>query len=358
LQPDVNIERFLTLALFFVVSIFYVFFWERLIQDGKRSTAIVEENRLAELMVEITRALSSSLNADQVLYSIVHRLRDALEAEECCIYRIDSRTGDAQMMMKASNPAERNISVDLERHPELKQASISRELRIVPDGKSAGLIAIPMLVNDSLLGLIEVRSARWRPIMAGSNVRFFEVISGAASNALRNAELFAEVERRAHTDFLTDLPNRQYFQTTLSVEMARAQRHNREVSLLMIDLDFLKAVNDRYGHPNGDIVIRGVAETIRWSCRESDFAARYGGEEFTVILPETPLSGAVQVAERIRERIAAAQFPGIGRITASIGVSNYPGNARTKDDLIHAADRALYVAKNAGRDRVAHIAET
>jgi diguanylate cyclase (GGDEF)-like protein len=275
----------------------------------------------------------------------VHRLRDALEAEECCIYRIDSRTGDAQMMMKASNPAERNISVDLERHPELKQASISRELRIVPDGKSAGLIAIPMLVNDSLLGLIEVRSARWRPIMAGSNVRFFEVISGAASNALRNAELFAEVERRAHTDFLTDLPNRQYFQTTLSVEMARAQRHNREVSLLMIDLDFLKAVNDRY-------------ETIRWSCRESDFAARYGGEEFTVILPETPLSGAVQVAERIRERIAAAQFPGIGRITASIGVSNYPGNARTKDDLIHAADRALYVAKNAGRDRVAHIAET
>jgi len=139
------------------------------------------------------------------------------------------------------------------------------------------------------------------------------------------------------------------------LELGRAQRHNRSLSLLIIDLDFLKEVNDRFGHPSGDMVIRTIAETIRSTCRESDFAARYGGEEFTAILPETPLNGAIQMAERVRERIAATQFPGIGSVTASIGISNYPVNAVNKEDLIRIADQALYVAKNQGRDRVAYF---
>jgi diguanylate cyclase (GGDEF)-like protein len=127
------------------------------------------------------------------------------------------------------------------------------------------------------------------------------------------------------------------------------------LSLLIIDLDFLKEVNDRFGHASGDIVIRTIAERIRFSCREIDFAARYGGEEFTVILSETPLAGAIQAAHRIGERISAEQLEGIGNITASIGVSNYPVNALSKEDLIRIADQALYIAKNAGRDRVAYF---
>jgi diguanylate cyclase (GGDEF)-like protein len=123
----------------------------------------------------------------------------------------------------------------------------------------------------------------------------------------------------------------------------------------MIDLDFLKSVNDRFGHPSGDLVIRTIADTIRTTCREIDFAARYGGEEFTVILPDTSVSGAVQAADRIRENIAAQQFPGIGSITASVGVSNYPVNALSKEDLIRVADQALYAAKKDGRDRVAYF---
>jgi diguanylate cyclase (GGDEF)-like protein len=102
-------------------------------------------------------------------------------------------------------------------------------------------------------------------------------------------------------------------------------------------------------------VIRSIAEIIRRALRDIDFAARYGGEEFTVILPETVLGAAVQVADRIRERIAAEPLPGIGTITASIGVSNYPVNALSKEDLIRVADQALYVAKNGGRDRVAYF---
>ena len=352
---DVNLEQFLTLALFFVVSIFYIFISERLTHDAKLSNAMMEENRIAEVMVEITRALSSSLNSDEVLFSIVSRLCEVLEAEECSIVRIDPKTAIAEIMVKSSDPAERNVVIELDQFPELKQAYATQRLLFVPDAKPLGIIAVPMIAHESVLGLIYVRSTKLAPFLSDANMRFFEVMASTAANALRNAQLFEEVEHRARTDFLTGLPNHRFFQATLSVELGRAQRHNHPLSLLIIDLDFLKEVNDRFGHPSGDMVIRTIAETIRNGCREIDFAARYGGEEFTVILPETPLSGAIQVADRIRERIASEQFPGIGTVTASIGVSNYPVNALSKEDLIRVADQALYIAKNGGRDRVAYF---
>ena len=354
-QLNVNIEQFLTLALFFVVAIFYVFLSKLLTDDARLSNTMLEENRIAEVMVEITRALSSSLNSDDVLFAIAYRLREVLEAEECSIVRIDPKTGVAQIMVKSSEPGDRNIDIDLEQYPALKQAYASRKLMFIPDARPCGLIAVPMVAQDSVLGLIYIRSTRLGPTLSEASVRFFEVMASTAANAFRNAQLFEEVVHRARTDFLTGLPNHRFFQTTLSIELGRAQRHNHALSLLIIDLDFLKEVNDRFGHPSGDIVIRTIAETIRSTCREIDFAARYGGEEFTVILPETPLNGAIQVADRIRERIAAQQFVGIGSITASVGVSSYPINALSKEDLIRVADQALYVAKNGGRDRVAYF---
>ncbi|PYS55097.1 MAG: hypothetical protein DMG13_05460 [Acidobacteria bacterium] len=355
LDLNLNVEQFLTMALFFVVSIFYVFLSERLTQDAVLSNTILEEKRIAEVIVEITRALSSSLNSDEVLFAIASRLRDVLIAQECSIVRVDAKTGTAQIMVRASNPADRNLEMDLARHPELKEACEGRKLLFVPDAKPVGLIAVPMISQDSVLGLIYIQGAELGPSLSESNARFFEVMASTAANALRNAQLFEEVEQRARTDFLTGLPNHRFFQTTLSIELGRAQRHNHPLSLLIIDLDFLKEVNDRFGHPSGDTVIRAIAETIRNNCRDIDFAARYGGEEFTVILPETPLAAAIQVADRIRERIGGENLPGIGHITASIGVSNYPVNALGKEDLIRVADQALYVAKNGGRDRVAYF---
>jgi diguanylate cyclase (GGDEF)-like protein len=354
-QLDINIEQFLTLALFFVVSIFYVFLSKLLTDDATLSNAMFEENRMAGVMVEITRALSSSLNSDDVLFAIAYRLREVLEAEECSIIRIDSKTGTAQIMVKSSEPGDHNIDIDLDQHPELKEAYETRKLIFIPDAQPCGIVAVPMVAQDSVLGLIYIRCTKLGTVLSETSVRFFEVMASTAANALRNAQLFEEVEHRARTDFLTGLPNHRFFQSTLSIELGRAQRHNHPLSLLIIDLDFLKEVNDRFGHPSGDIVIRTIAETIRSGCREIDFAARYGGEEFTVILPETPLAGAIQAADRIRERIAAQQFVGIGSITASIGVSNYPVNALSREDLIRVADQALYVAKNGGRDRVAYF---
>ena len=351
---DIDIERFLTLALFFVVAIFYVFLSERLTQDALMSQVMTEENRIAEVMVEMTRALSS-LNTDDVLYSIVSRLHEVFGTEECSIVRVDSKTGLAKVVVRVPRLEERNIPIDLNQHPELKQAYISRQFLFLPDAKPTAIMVVPMIAAELVLGLIYVRSSKLGPILSGANTRFFQVMASTAANALRNAQLFEEVEHRARTDFLTGLPNHRFFQTTLALELARAQRHDHPLSLLMIDLDFLKQVNDRFGHPSGDLVIRTIAATIRSGCREIDFAARYGGEEFTVILPETSLAGAIQVAERIRERIWAEEFPRIGNITASVGISSYPVNALTKEDLVRVADQALYVAKNGGRNRVAYF---
>src|SRR6266566_5423398 len=354
-QFDTDIERFLTLALFFVVAIFYVFLSERLTEDATISRTMTEENRIAEVMVEMTRALSSSLNTGEVLYSIVSRLPTVLEAEECSIVRVDSKTGSAKVVVKLPNLEQGDVALDLDLYPELNHAYISRQFVFLPDAKPTAVMVVPMIVAESVLGLIYVRSPKLGSILPHANIRFFEVMASTAANALRNAQLFEEVEHRARTDFLTGLPNHRFFQATLTVELGRAQRHNHPLSLLIIDLDFLKEVNDRFGHPSGDMVIRAIAETIRNNCRDIDFAARYGGEEFTVILPETALTGAIQVADRIRERIAVETLPGIGHITASIGVSNYPVNALGKEDLIRVADQALYVAKNGGRDRVAYF---
>jgi diguanylate cyclase (GGDEF)-like protein len=258
------------------------------------------------------------------------------------------------MMVRSSDPGSKNTLIDLSSTTELQEAYILRKM-VFRDEGDRSVVAVPMVAQDVVLGLIHVVGKNTGEPPSEATIRFFEVMASTAANALRNAQLFEEVEHRARTDFLTGLPNHRYFQSTLSAEMGRAQRHNHPLSLLIIDLDYLKIVNDRFGHPSGDMVIRTTAETIRSGCREFDFAARYGGEEFTVVLPETPLAGAIQVAERVREQIARVEFAGIGSISASIGVSNYPMNALTKEDLIRVADQALYVAKNGGRNRVAYF---
>jgi diguanylate cyclase (GGDEF)-like protein len=352
-QSTGDVEQFLTLALFFLVSVFYLFLSDRLKRDAQLSAIILEEKHRAEVMADITRSLS------EILYLIATRLCEVTGAAECSIVRMDPKAKNAEIVVKSAEPHVRNTAIDIEKFPEMVKAHQSQDVLFMPDVDRdrirQSVIAVPMLVQDVVMGLIHIKFDGARQTMSESDMRFLKVMAGTAANALRNAQLFEEMEHRARTDFLTGLPNHRFFQTQLSMEFGRAQRHNHPLSLLVIDLDFLKKVNDRFGHPSGDGVIRGVADCIRSTCREFDFAARYGGEEFTVILPETPLAGAIQAADRLRERISDLDFSGIGSVTASIGVSNYPVNALNKEDIIRVADQALYVAKNGGRDRVAYF---
>jgi len=182
-------------------------------------------------------------------------------------------------------------------------------------------------------------------------------LAAQASVALENARRHRLVERQAATDELTGLPNRRRFMRSLTGEIARAKRTGGVFSVIMLDLDDFKRVNDRFGHDAGDRALRVFADVLRKAMRETDVAARIGGEEFACLLPSSDEAGAHGLAERIRTDLAesAIALPD-GRemsITASLGIAAYPAAGKTAEALLRAADLALYRAKAEGKNRVA-----
>jgi len=150
--------------------------------------------------------------------------------------------------------------------------------------------------------------------------------------------------------------NRRTFNAQLHGRLREAQRYNRPLSLLLLDIDHFKKVNDTYGHPAGDAVLRSIAGLLQKQARETDIVARYGGEEMALILPETDTSGAQAIAERIRRAAASVTHPseqGAIQVTVSIGLATCPGSGESAEAIVEAADKALYRAKQGGRNRVA-----
>jgi diguanylate cyclase (GGDEF)-like protein len=180
------------------------------------------------------------------------------------------------------------------------------------------------------------------------------VIANQVAISMQNARMYELVEEQATTDGLTGLVNHRTFQERFSTMLGRADRHDLAVSLLLTDIDHFKKVNDTYGHPTGDEVLRRVAGILKASARKIDIVARYGGEEFAIVLDGTDREGARQLAERVRAEVEQQSFPsskGAFKATLSIGVSSYPDDAREKAELISRADQSLYAAKHGGRNR-------
>ena len=185
----------------------------------------------------------------------------------------------------------------------------------------------------------------------------FAYLAGQATLSIENVDLHETVQQQAVTDELTGLFNVRQFHVRLDNEIERAERFGTPLSLVMLDIDKFKSVNDTYGHQQGDRVLVEVARVLRRLSRDVDLPARYGGEEMAVLLPQTDLAGAEQGAERMRAAIENMQIPrldggGLLPITASFGVASYPAQAAGKTALIAAADAALYRAKRGGRNRV------
>jgi diguanylate cyclase len=173
---------------------------------------------------------------------------------------------------------------------------------------------------------------------------------------------FEQVKTEAFVDFLTGIPNRKAFDSTLSACVSEAPSGDKDLSLLLIDIDNFKKFNDEFGHLTGDEVLKFVARKIKEMVKGGDFLARFGGEEFVVILPQTPLAGATAVAEHIRNFFAAtplmatSEARNLGIIAVSVGVARYrPGES--SEEFIHRADHALYTAKKAGKNRVITVSD-
>lgn len=187
------------------------------------------------------------------------------------------------------------------------------------------------------------------PVTTGGEVGYLTEVFNDMVARLRESR--TELERLSVTDPLTGLFNRLRMMEVLENEVRRSRRLHHRFAVVMGDVDSFKRYNDDYGHPAGDVVLKRVATIMREACRDVDFVARYGGEEFLIMMPETEIDGATEVAERIRKKIAAERLPA-GKITLSLGVSAFPIHGDAPDQLIAEADSALYQAKRAGGDRV------
>lgn len=221
------------------------------------------------------------------------------------------------------------------------------------------LLCLPLVRRNFVTGML-VFGVKQPEAFSAYEIKLFEVLAVQAAVSLENAYVHAHMEKMATTDGLTGCYNHRYFQEWLDKELARTRRMPYKISLLIADIDHFKQVNDTYGHPVGDLVLKTVSHIMRTSVRQNDLAARYGGEEFALVLLHTDRKGAIRFAERVREKIAKAKtrIPGKQlQVTVSMGVATYPDDSEEKAQLIELADQALYTAKQQGRNRVIHAQE-
>jgi diguanylate cyclase (GGDEF)-like protein len=213
-------------------------------------------------------------------------------------------------------------------------------------------LAVPINGEFETIGLLAVFSRSPQHAFGDEQVAELHVLALRAGPAIENAQRFKEARHQADLDALTGLHNRRYFHETLQREVARAQRYNRRLGLIVFDLDDFKAINDRIGHLAGDSVLAEVAERMRNVVRSADIACRVGGDEFAVILPESTLADAEQLYRRILSSVSSDPIPHAGQLLLSAGIAEL----RQADDnvtLFQRADEALYRAKEQGKGRVA-----
>ncbi|MGH2361488.1 MAG: GGDEF domain-containing protein, partial [bacterium] len=226
------------------------------------------------------------------------------------------------------------------------------------------VMALPFPIDADNTGVFLLRRTSQEPRFDAGDVEFASTVVRSGVAAIQRAHAIEtaradnhRLEALAHTDPLTQLDNRRALAIRLVAEMERVRRYNAPLSMLLVDLDHFKLVNDTYGHMAGDDVLAAVATLLQRAIRSVDMVARYGGEEFVVVLPETGRQGAVAFAERLRDKIATHGFhigeSHVVHVTASIGVASYPSpRLDSVEDLFRAADIALYRAKGNGRNLV------
>jgi two-component system cell cycle response regulator len=223
---------------------------------------------------------------------------------------------------------------------------------------AATQVSVPLRARGQVLGVLSVYDRDPGGPFTDDDARALIAFAGQAAAGIENVRLHEEARHLSMTDDLTGIWNRRYFLLRIEQEIERAKRFKRDLSVLLVDVDRFKQLNDRYGHQQGDAVLRELADRVSASIRDVDTFARYGGEEFVLILPETDVQGARSAAEKIRLEISARPFRALEAgaepigVTISVGVGCYPLHAGATDPLIAAADQAMYRAKSGGRDQV------
>lgn len=335
-----------------------------------RTSELEKSQAQLEMIYENSRILASILDRDGVIKEMVRILGHVMgyqsygivlrDRKDQYVYRARSVGGQVVFQLKA---------IDADRMPLVKKVCDQDEPIRVKDIRgrnnfeplsedTRSVMVVPMNSHGRVNGVLTIEAAdadhfRERDLQMAS------IVARAAALALENAELHQRTEELTIIDGLTGAYNYRYFIRKLQEEKRRASRYDLPLSLIMVDIDWFKKLNDTYGHEAGNHVLQVLAKVIAGCIRDVDIFARYGGEEFAVILPQTAGQEALVIGERIRERVEQAVIDtgktGQLRITVSVGVSSYPENGKSQEELVSIADKALYQAKGEGRNHVCVI---
>jgi len=332
------------------------------------------QNELEMATNRISSAISSTLEIGLILQSAVEEVGRALRAHSAAIVLWQEGTNTPEGMsiyerpedpQRDGNDTDTNINTPDAGTPDgQKHSALGAAKRANPRGAgdSDGPLAtpcaleVPITYRNTVIGGLLVEDDTAYRNWEDEEVLMVKTVSDQLSVAISHARLFRQVQTQAMTDALTGLFNHGCFQDRLDRETKLADRNNQQLSLILLDLDHLKRINDTHGHRSGDVTLCHVAAIMKGTVRDTDICARYGGEEFVIILPQCDREHAIEVAERLRQSIASTPVHKVGQVTASIGVATYPTGAKNKEELVEMADRAMYLAKAAGRNRVRTLA--
>lgn len=335
-------------------------------------------------LMDILHDVTDELSTGEIYHLLARRVARALALSQCSVVLVRQGGAPRVAAYAYETGISRDFVLDMDKYPELRSALdtgrpvLVENVMVSPlyrhvremwarDGtriSTRSVVAIPFAMEADEAGVFFLRRNVTEPPLTSADVEFAETVIRAAVSAIQRATLIEStmadnrrLEELAHTDPLTKALNRRALGERLGAEMERVRRYSTTLSLLLIDLDHFKQINDTHGHLAGDDVLIEVAALLQRVVRAVDLVARYGGEEFVVVLPETGGPGAEAFAERLRELIEGQSFAASRgtpiRLTTSIGVACFPGFAvESVEDLLANADQALYRAKADGRNRV------
>jgi diguanylate cyclase (GGDEF)-like protein len=323
---------------------------------------------------ELAKALTSTLEVREVLELVMQKVSELLEPANWSLILQDDATGDLYFEVAVGEGASKLKEVRFRpgegiagtvfstgepwRVDDVRsEPHFARRFDEISDFRTRSILAVPLKVRGRALGVIELVNGADSAAFTAEDQQSVCAVADFAAIAIDNARNFQRVQELTLTDDHTGLYNARHLKNVLEQEVVRASRFNHPLSLIFLDLDFFKRVNDTHGHLVGSAVLREVGDLLQSAIRQVDSAFRYGGDEFAVLLVETDLAGALAVAERIREAFKHRRFledQGLGlTLSASHGVASYPRCAHDGTSLLQAADEAMYRVKAQGRDNVA-----
>jgi diguanylate cyclase (GGDEF)-like protein len=324
-----------------------------------------EEQRRARHLAflnTISKMAISSEDAEQMMADIVREIQKNFRYDHIGIGIMDYSTKEIEIKAEAGTTSQalgRRIPVGTGVLGKVARTGVSALVQNAGPGQLAGVVpesravlCMPIKYGESLLGVLNVESHA-ENAFAPQDVLILNTLADLLATALHNSFVFQKLQQQSITDGLTGIKTRRFFWEALSSEWKRASRSGRPFSVVLIDLDKFKEVNDSLGHLEGDMVLARVGRLLEQKCRQSNVVARYGGDEFIILMPETGIEQSQVLAERLRLWLATDAMLEEHKITGSFGVASFPVHGFAMEDLIRVADAGMYMAKHAGGNQVA-----